>query len=198
MKPPRQLSRHLLTRALAALAGLLFFTAGFVSLARAQDEYWSTGAWSACDTTCGEGSQTREVLCCLPPSCASIVPDDQCAALGSRPAGTQACTATESCDYTWQTGPWGECSADCDGGGLRTREVTCVDPNPEDGSELLFCDPLTAPATQEYCYTGQTCNDSPGPDPASDCTCSASHRGPPPSVLWLAGGLLLLFRRRSA
>jgi len=321
MKSPCTLSIHHHVRALAALAGLFIFTAGFVSFAQAQDEYWFTGAWSACNTTCGEGLQIREVSCCLPPSCASIVPDAQCAALGPRPTDTQACTATESCDYTWQTGEWGECSADCDGGlmtrtvtcfetvnativaeelcdagtrpdgeqtcnedpcisyfsyefgewgecsalcadlpgtqtrdlsciwypygeyvdidccnntwderpettqsceseipceqgqweagewgecqtdcnggGLRTREVTCVDPNPEDGDELLYCDPQTAPSIQESCSSGQTCDDNPDPDPAGDCTCSASHRGTPPSILWLAAGLLLLFRRRS-
>jgi MYXO-CTERM domain-containing protein len=298
---------------------MLFFTAGFVGNARAQDEYWFTGTWSACDTTCGEGLQTREVFCCLPPSCASIVPDAQCATLGPRPTDTQPCTATNSCVYTWQTGPWGECSAECDGGlmirevtcfetvtatvvdealcdvgsrppgeqtcnedacvsvfiyeigewgecsalcfdlpgtqtrelnciwypsgeyvdldccintnseypettqsceseipceqghweagewgechgcdsdGLRTREVTCVDPNPEDGSELLYCDPQTSPTIQESRYSGQTCEDNPGPDSSDGCSCAASPRGAAPAVLWLFAGLLFLLRRR--
>ena len=249
-------------RLLALSSGLLVFMAGFIPVASAQEEYWFTGEWSDCDEPCGGGSQTREVLCCLPPSCAVIVPDDECASLGPRPEDVQSCNedpcvavflfeigewgecsalcadlpgtqtrelrcisypygeyvdidccnntysevpeTTQSCESDlpcergyWESGEWGDCHAvNCDGSGIRTREVICVDPNPEDGSELLFCDPQTTPPSQESCFTDQNCNDSPGPHTPGDCSCSVRHHGAPPSVLWLAPGLLMLLRRR--
>ena len=51
--------------------------------------------------------------------------------------------------YTWKTGDWSECSADC-GGGTQTRSVSC---QRTDGLivEDVFCDAENKPASSQTC-----------------------------------------------
>ncbi|XP_061467221.1 papilin isoform X2 [Rhineura floridana] len=85
---------------------------------------WTTGPWSECSASCGEGVQTRTVSCR--------------AQLGSRtlevaclrepkPPHTQPCLG-ENCiqEIGWHIGDWGLCSKSCDSG-IRTRQVICAD-----------------------------------------------------------------------
>ncbi|XP_074853207.1 papilin isoform X2 [Carettochelys insculpta] len=86
---------------------------------------WKTGAWGACSTTCGGGTQTRSVYCMShngQGGSPGVVGDAQCLAFSEAPRSTQPCN-TRPC-ATWSTGPWSECSASC-GEGVQTRTVTC-------------------------------------------------------------------------
>lgn len=115
------------------------------------DYSWYQSGFGICSKPCGGGTQTQTVQCRrtsdgvgFPDSyCSSPKPD------GARACNSQACTST----YTWNIGPFGDCSKLC-GGGERTRSVLCQN---QSGATTVDsnCTP-PKPATSEACNT-DTC-----------------------------------------
>ncbi|NXR18212.1 PPN protein, partial [Cinclus mexicanus] len=85
---------------------------------------WSTGPWSECSASCGEGVQTRTVTCRTQQG--SQAQDFACL-MEPKPSATQPCLK-ENCiqEIGWHVGDWGLCSKSCDSG-IRTRQVICAD-----------------------------------------------------------------------
>ncbi|NXE58816.1 PPN protein, partial [Calcarius ornatus] len=85
---------------------------------------WSTGPWSQCSASCGEGVQTRTVTCKTQQG--SQAQDFACL-MEPKPSATQPCLK-ENCiqEIGWHIGDWGLCSKSCDSG-IRTRQVICAD-----------------------------------------------------------------------
>ncbi|NWR13927.1 PPN protein, partial [Emberiza fucata] len=85
---------------------------------------WSTGPWSQCSASCGEGVQTRTVTCRTQQG--SQAQDFACL-MEPKPSATQPCLK-ENCiqEISWHVGDWGLCSKSCESG-IRTRQVICVD-----------------------------------------------------------------------
>uniref|UniRef100_A0A7M4FQK1 Papilin n=1 Tax=Crocodylus porosus TaxID=8502 RepID=A0A7M4FQK1_CROPO len=85
---------------------------------------WSTGPWSECSMTCGEGIQTRSVICRSEQGAQTL---DVACLQESKPVDTQPCLR-ETClqEIGWHVGDWGLCSKSC-GSGFRTRQVICAD-----------------------------------------------------------------------
>ncbi|XP_053111490.1 papilin isoform X2 [Hemicordylus capensis] len=85
---------------------------------------WTTGPWSECSTSCGEGIQTRTVLCRSELGSQTL---DVACLTERKPPHTQPCTG-ENCiqEIGWHVGDWGLCSKSCDSG-IRTRQVICAD-----------------------------------------------------------------------
>ncbi|NWY95072.1 PPN protein, partial [Loxia curvirostra] len=85
---------------------------------------WSTGPWSQCSASCGEGVQTRTVTCRTQQG--SQAQDFACL-MEPKPSATQPCLK-ENCiqEIGWHVGDWGLCSKSCDSG-IRTRQVICAD-----------------------------------------------------------------------
>uniref|UniRef100_A0A8C5IEH3 Papilin n=1 Tax=Junco hyemalis TaxID=40217 RepID=A0A8C5IEH3_JUNHY len=85
---------------------------------------WSTGPWSQCSASCGEGVQTRTVTCRTRQG--SQAQDFACL-MEPKPSATQPCLK-ENCihEIDWHVGDWGLCSKSCDSG-IRTRQVICAD-----------------------------------------------------------------------
>ncbi|NXE46917.1 PPN protein, partial [Casuarius casuarius] len=85
---------------------------------------WSTGPWSECSTSCGEGVQIRTVTCRTQQG--SQAQDFVCV-MEPKPSATQPCLR-ENCiqEIGWHIGDWGLCSKSCDSG-IRTRQVICAD-----------------------------------------------------------------------
>ena len=104
---------------------------------------WSTGAWGACDNSCGSGNQSRAVSCSGP---SGGVPESYCS--GGKPTTVQGCVGSTSC--SWSTGSWGGCSASCDGGS-QSRSVSCVAPSGGAVSDGLCGG--SKPATSQSCNT---------------------------------------------
>ncbi|NXK95108.1 PPN protein, partial [Formicarius rufipectus] len=100
---------------------------------------WSTGPWSECSASCGEGVQTRTVTCKTQQG--SQAQDFACL-MEPKPLATQPCLK-ENCiqEIGWHIGDWGLCSKSCDSG-IRTRQVICAD------SDSKFYSPETCKATQ--------------------------------------------------
>ncbi|NXL17215.1 PPN protein, partial [Setophaga kirtlandii] len=85
---------------------------------------WTTGPWSQCSASCGEGVQTRTVTCRTQQG--SQAQDFACL-MEPKPSATQPCLK-ENCiqEISWHVGDWGLCSKSCDSG-IRTRQVICAD-----------------------------------------------------------------------
>ncbi|NWR91497.1 PPN protein, partial [Furnarius figulus] len=100
---------------------------------------WSTGPWSECSASCGEGVQTRTITCKTQQG--SQAQDFACL-MEPKPSATQPCLK-ENCiqEIGWHVGDWGLCSKSCDSG-IRTRQVICAD------SDSKFYSPETCKAIQ--------------------------------------------------
>ncbi|NXD89182.1 PPN protein, partial [Chaetorhynchus papuensis] len=114
---------------------------------------WSTGPWSQCSASCGEGVQTRTVTCRTQQG--SQAQDFACL-MEPKPSATQPCLK-ENCiqEIGWHVGDWGLCSKSCDSG-IRTRQVICAD------GDSKFYSPETCKATQpQKPATLGSCNTQP-------------------------------------
>uniref|UniRef100_A0AAY4AE43 Papilin n=1 Tax=Denticeps clupeoides TaxID=299321 RepID=A0AAY4AE43_9TELE len=114
-----------------------------------QCSQYSTSAWSQCSVTCGDGQQTREVMCV---GAGGVrVGDHACRTL-LKPPHIQPCQMSP-CQrrVRWHVGDWGMCSKSCESG-LRERQVIC-----SDAQRTLYgvehCSTHQKPATVESCNT---------------------------------------------
>ncbi|XP_072145614.1 uncharacterized protein [Dermacentor andersoni] len=109
---------------------------------------WYYSQWSPCSTECGNGMQTRKVICGIFIDGSIIdVTDDNC-----NPAeqlnSTRECSVEAVCNDTWVAAPWNQCSTPC-GGGQRTRTIIChVNGKP---AEPKNCDVSKKPFDTESC-----------------------------------------------
>uniref|UniRef100_A0A3P9NFX1 Papilin b, proteoglycan-like sulfated glycoprotein n=1 Tax=Poecilia reticulata TaxID=8081 RepID=A0A3P9NFX1_POERE len=113
---------------------------------------FSVSSFSVCSVTCGEGQQTREVVCVG--ARGEHLPDHACRGL-ARPASVQTCRRTACHTHiSWHVTEFGLCTRSC-GGGVRERKVGCFDtdlnPYPEER-----CGAASRPLSVESCNT-QTC-----------------------------------------
>ncbi|NXT79478.1 PPN protein, partial [Zapornia atra] len=85
---------------------------------------WSSGPWSECSASCGEGVQTRTVTCRTQQGAQA---QDFACLMEPKPSATQPCLK-ENCiqEIGWHIGDWGLCSKSCNSG-IRTRQVICAD-----------------------------------------------------------------------
>ncbi|MBN3312634.1 PPN protein, partial [Atractosteus spatula] len=113
---------------------------------------WSARSWSQCSVSCGEGEQTRPVVCM---GTAGVrLPDYACSSL-PKPETVRTCQR-QGCPRVirWHIGDWGLCSKSCDVG-LRERQVICADRDRNFyNGELCAAD--HKPSTTEQCNT-QAC-----------------------------------------
>ncbi|XP_051993809.1 thrombospondin type-1 domain-containing protein 4-like isoform X4 [Xyrauchen texanus] len=113
---------------------------------------WFFSLWSdRCSSECGNGTQSRGVVCILQSNGQlEVNSDDTCSHL-SRPANTQTCHL-KSCGAQWYMTAWSSCSRSCEGG-FRVREVRCLR---DDQTISNDCDLAHEPARKEECNT-HTC-----------------------------------------
>ncbi|XP_037541091.1 papilin b, proteoglycan-like sulfated glycoprotein [Nematolebias whitei] len=114
---------------------------------------YSVSSFSVCSVTCGEGQQTREVICMGPRG--EHLLDHACTGL-AKPASVRTCRRPACHTHiTWHVTEYGLCSRSC-GGGVRERKVACFDtdlnPYPEDR-----CRPASRPSSVETCNS-QPCH----------------------------------------
>uniref|UniRef100_A0A3B3BIZ1 Uncharacterized protein n=1 Tax=Oryzias melastigma TaxID=30732 RepID=A0A3B3BIZ1_ORYME len=115
---------------------------------------YSVSSFSECSVTCGEGQQTREVICVG--SRGEHLPDHACRGL-VRPASVQACYRPA---YSKSAGSpcWSlQCSTSCDGG-VRERQVRCLDTDLHPYEEDQ-CGLESKPHSVESCNT-QPCHEA--------------------------------------
>ncbi|XP_078591705.1 papilin-like isoform X1 [Branchiostoma floridae x Branchiostoma japonicum] len=84
---------------------------------------WHASQWSKCSAECGDGVQTRMVMCAaLVGNSLQLLQEEQCSQEG-RFDNMRSCKVKE-CHAMWYAGPWSKCSQQCDGG-TRRREIMC-------------------------------------------------------------------------
>jgi hypothetical protein len=94
---------------------------------------WTVGSWGSCSSTCGGGTQYRDVYCQSGYDC-SMYP---------KPDSSQSCNS-QLCSGSWTTGAWSTCSATaCGTTGTQTRSVSCP--------ANLDCSAEPKPASSQSC-----------------------------------------------
>jgi len=114
---------------------------------------WKASAYSPCSKSCGGGVRTRTVQCVSTATGQALPDDSQCLALGNElhPTSTTAECNTEPCPlYTWQAGPFSQCSALC-GTGEQEREVHCRSSVGEFKVDDTKCSSAPRPETKRVC-----------------------------------------------
>ena len=86
---------------------------------------WEAGDWGMCDSVCGEGRQSRTVLCkWLKRNGTSEDVDNSLCDSNLKPSQYQSCQV-ENCRYEWHAEEWGKCDSYC-GEGWMKRDVVCL------------------------------------------------------------------------
>uniref|UniRef100_A0A672KDR7 PLAC domain-containing protein n=1 Tax=Sinocyclocheilus grahami TaxID=75366 RepID=A0A672KDR7_SINGR len=95
---------------------------------------------SQCSSECGNGTQSRGVVCVVQNSGQlEVTSEARCSHL-PRPPSAQTCFL-KSCGSQWYMTEWSSCSRSCDGG-FRVREVHCLQ---DDLTTSHDCDPALEP-----------------------------------------------------
>ncbi|MBN3299415.1 ATS18 metalloproteinase, partial [Amia calva] len=125
---------------------------------------WVTSVWSECSTSCGLGTQKRELRCSekslegtyteFPPRrCRNLkkpnVELQQACNKGTCPGPRPPSGRTTSVVVSgWYSSPWQQCSVSC-GGGVQTRSIQCL----RQGRPAAGCLPHQRPLTSRACNT---------------------------------------------
>ncbi|TKS68130.1 Thrombospondin type-1 domain-containing protein 4 A [Collichthys lucidus] len=108
---------------------------------------WFSSLWSQrCSAECGNGTQTRSLVCIFNNNgLMEVVDEFKCSSL-PRPITAQPCRL-RPCGVQWYVTDWSACSRSCSGG-YRVREVRCLADNISPSDR---CDPSVTPESQEEC-----------------------------------------------
>ncbi|XP_051785872.1 thrombospondin type-1 domain-containing protein 4 [Erpetoichthys calabaricus] len=112
---------------------------------------WFMTEWSdRCSAECGNGSQTRSVICLM--NHISSLPLEGCGK--EKPAESKLCNFGPCYERAeWFTGPWGQCSTEC-GDGTKSRSVVCLiqSNNSFEVTKPSECSHLEKPPTEQPCH----------------------------------------------
>ncbi|XP_069781968.1 thrombospondin type-1 domain-containing protein 4 isoform X2 [Narcine bancroftii] len=112
---------------------------------------WFHTDWSPrCSAECGNGIQTRSVVCLM--NYISSLPLEGCG--NEKPADIRPCNIGPCHEnFSWFTGPWGQCSANC-GNGTQLRSVVCLKKTDDKVmvAEEAQCSHLERPPSEQICH----------------------------------------------
>uniref|UniRef100_A0A182JSY1 Papilin n=1 Tax=Anopheles christyi TaxID=43041 RepID=A0A182JSY1_9DIPT len=87
---------------------------------------WYTSQWSKCSAVCGNGVQTRTVVCAVfDGQSLKRADDDYKCDPEQKPEKERECEGPPECPGQWFAGPWTDCDKSC-GGGMMSRKVVCL------------------------------------------------------------------------
>eukprot|EP00192_Tetraselmis_astigmatica_P001340 CAMPEP_0117696850 /NCGR_PEP_ID=MMETSP0804-20121206/28894_1 /TAXON_ID=1074897 /ORGANISM="Tetraselmis astigmatica, Strain CCMP880" /LENGTH=2321 /DNA_ID=CAMNT_0005511019 /DNA_START=558 /DNA_END=7525 /DNA_ORIENTATION=- len=148
--------------------------------------FWRLDAWEPCPVKCGGGLARRQAECVN--GAGNVYSASACPSADlvlQRPCNSHPCKIG-----VWRVGPWGECSAGCQG--TRSREVRCVELDDGDDLDDDYClDAAPRPASLEPCGR-RSCSSDCGPGAScsgsglcaveaagsgASCSCEADYSG---------------------
>ncbi|XP_041031045.1 A disintegrin and metalloproteinase with thrombospondin motifs 17 isoform X1 [Carcharodon carcharias] len=109
---------------------------------------WVGGDWTPCSSTCGKGTQFRNVTCVYQLQNGTYFNTRNLYCLGPKPSTVQGCEGRD-CLTLWEASDWSKCSTDC-GRGVHLRTVNCTNPQSK-------CDLATKPNEEEECEDHTNC-----------------------------------------
>ncbi|XP_041349612.1 A disintegrin and metalloproteinase with thrombospondin motifs 9-like [Gigantopelta aegis] len=115
---------------------------------------WNTSPWTECSATCGEGQQSRRVICQSVTREGWILPGEApySCRREERPPEFRYCNYGDcGAHFHWRVGPWGDCSAKC-GSGKQRRIIQCVSAGQKRSKRR--CVRLYRPKSIRSCYNG--------------------------------------------
>lgn len=107
---------------------------------------WYTGPWGQCSAECGNGTQSRSLLCISNNDGGVEAVDPLKCSRVSKPITAQPCRL-KPCGIQWYATAWSACSSSCNSG-YRVREVRCLTDDTVPSDE---CDPNSIPESREEC-----------------------------------------------
>ncbi|XP_013383070.1 A disintegrin and metalloproteinase with thrombospondin motifs 3 isoform X2 [Lingula anatina] len=123
---------------------------------------WVSRGWSPCSTTCGEGIETKFVLCVKVSSQEEVEVDSDLCEPGEKPSAEERPCSIAPCVepvkniYLWKVGEWEACSVTCGDGGVQDRQVNCWQIDGRTGTETqtnpFNCDSDDEPSSRQDCH----------------------------------------------
>uniref|UniRef100_UPI00358FFDC3 thrombospondin type-1 domain-containing protein 4 isoform X2 n=1 Tax=Myxine glutinosa TaxID=7769 RepID=UPI00358FFDC3 len=107
---------------------------------------WFTAPWGQCSVECGNGTQSRDVICIQRSNTSFLVLAPSACSHLQKPPSHQACKS-RTCGMRWFSTAWSACSKSCEGG-FRVREVRCL---ADDLSLSMDCAMEKKPDDRETC-----------------------------------------------
>lgn len=115
---------------------------------------WQVGEWGDCSASCGQGYTERNMSCVLL-SNGTVVSGVHCTN-STVPSTKSDCYSEEGCRFEWRAAVWSKCTSEC-GLGKRTRNVSCFLANNDTEVQDTFCDVLSRPVSETFCYREEGC-----------------------------------------
>ncbi|KAG8577664.1 hypothetical protein GDO81_010252, partial [Engystomops pustulosus] len=107
---------------------------------------WKSEKWEQCSTTCGVGTQYRQVYCKLK---GQDRVDAKFCNSATRPDSHKYCTLPDCKQYQWIADEWPACSTDCNQEEVG-RKIKCLDIQGRSVNES-YCDSTAKPPTAKKC-----------------------------------------------
>uniref|UniRef100_A0A8C4QRM7 Thrombospondin type 1 domain containing 4 n=1 Tax=Eptatretus burgeri TaxID=7764 RepID=A0A8C4QRM7_EPTBU len=107
---------------------------------------WFTAPWGQCSVECGNGTQSRDIICIQRSNTSFLVLAPSACSHLEKPPSHQACKS-RTCGMRWFSTAWSACSKSCEGG-FRVREVRCL---ADDLSLSMDCPMEKRPEDRETC-----------------------------------------------
>lgn len=121
------------------------------------EHQWFSSQWSKCSVECGQGVQTRNVLCGkFDKNGVTPAEDESKCEASEKPENSKVCDTGKECEGQWFTGPWSDCNKPC-GSGKRSRKVLCI-ANGKLATKASLCGEDSVAFPKEECNT-QPCVD---------------------------------------
>lgn len=135
---------------------------------------WFTSQWSNCSAECGEGVQSRRVICGQFDDGAIKKADNESQCKDAKPEETKECNVVAECPGQWFSGPWSLCDKEC-GGGKKTRKVLCLSNGK--AVDTRQCDAETIEFSSDDCNKDPCIEDETIPVDATSTTITEDDQG---------------------
>ncbi|XP_077324277.1 A disintegrin and metalloproteinase with thrombospondin motifs 13 isoform X2 [Lithobates pipiens] len=110
---------------------------------------WQVVEIGPCSAACGYGISRQKVVCMQTVAGTDIVVEPEFCPPHDRPLSAVPCFITP-CFYTWDLGPWTQCSATC-GNGIQQRQEFCINSKTHQHVTPTLCGHTPKPVTLRGC-----------------------------------------------